>query len=1097
TGTISKPVDNSVYNDLAVIRGSCKDSSPGEIERVEIKIERQNPKGYWTGSGWDVNEVWISTWSSGFSVWVSSWEYVVPGSLLSNAKEYIVVSKAVDKAGNEQGEYAVGESSNSFIWDDPAVGKPITEIKNIVDGQKLNSLTSISGTAEDPYSPYCAGISEDGGGKVELRIEDETWNKWWDGGSWVDVVSTVSASGVSPPDLSEWKYDINSWISDHKYRIRVFGTDNVGNVEDVDSGYVIYYDTTPGSVVIGSHSDLDYVKELGVISGTANGDIAGIDEVEIRISYEGSEGTYYWIGTDWSSWTGTYERICNKSGSEGEVSWSYPGGSDIEPVLSDGTTYTIRVRVRDLAGNEKEWVEADSIKVRCDKKEPVAGITRPLDGSYYRAGTLSTISGTAKDEGSIQSGIDRVDIYIQNITVSPNRYFDGNGWVSVESSVTVSGTDEWIYYDSDLVYDNTTQFKITAYARDKVGNISVSTYVVFIYDDSEPNVGIEEPDSEYERELSVISGTGDDPYSVNSGIDVSGVKVAIQEDPPTGSWWNWVNLFSEVTPKYEAGSYSGGSWSKSSNLPVWEDGKKYRVRVYAEDRSGNTSSVVDYDFVYDSVYSTAEVVYPGDGSKVNDVSEISGTAFDEDSGISEVRIAMRDMSTLLYWNGYSGVSPGSFDSAVPVWGVCEGSVSWKIKSSSYNMLSGRDYRIVVEGIDLAGNDPADPDWGSAPGIEFRYDNEAPEIGISIPVDGTYSNTVLSTISGTGNDTNTGGSGIASNQVKYRIKRSDGKWYAGSGNTWQDSSAWWPTNYTDGDPGEWVKTFSAPYPWEDGYTYDIVVYAEDYAGNVNVTYATSTFIYDTTLPTATITAPVDGGYVSQTGIIKGTCSDTLPGVMDKVKVRIKRGSDGHYWRVSDSSWTMEGAPEVWNEASLSSESTFFYLNTSPWETDETYYVNGQGVDKAGNYQVDYGTITFIADFTPPTGAVVLPADGSEPDYIPTISGTCGDTSPGEVDSQNVYLILKGFSPVEYWSGDIWTDTTTVYLKTTVLSQSTWYYSDSNISWTKDRTYNATVVVYDKAGNSTISIYSSTFTYRAPIPETVIKFPLNGKYYNSLE
>ena len=74
-------------------------------------------------------------------------------------------------------------------------------------------------------------------------------------------------------------------VGDYEYEVKAWAKDEVGNLQSVPSaGYIIYFDTTPPVSVINYPSTNSNLKALAQITGTAQGYIAGLERVEVKIS---------------------------------------------------------------------------------------------------------------------------------------------------------------------------------------------------------------------------------------------------------------------------------------------------------------------------------------------------------------------------------------------------------------------------------------------------------------------------------------------------------------------------------------------------------------------------------------------------------------------------------------------------------------------------------------------------------------------------------------------------------------------------------------------------------------------------------------------
>ncbi len=128
-----------------------------------------------------------------------------------------------------------------------------------------------------------------------------------------------------------------------------------------------------------------------------------------------------------------------------------------------------------------------------------------------------------------------------------------------------------------------------------------------------------------------------------------------------------------------------------------------------------------------------------------------------------------------------------------------------------------------------------------------------------------------------------------------------------------------------------------------------------------------------------------------------------------------------------------------------------LNSTPWQTGKTYEIDVNVQDNAGNWLVAYSTATNVrADFTNPSSSITCPNNyynTSTPiQSLPTISGTCAATYPGQVNYVNVEIrctgaVLDG-TPTGYWNGTSW-QAAQCWLpisSVTVQGGATWYYNN---------------------------------------------------------
>ena len=158
-------------------------------------------------------------------------------------------------------------------------------------------------------------------------------------------------------------------------------------------------------------------------------------------------------------------------------------------------------------------------------------------------------------------------------------------------------------------------------------------------------------------------------------------------------------------------------------------------------------------------------------------------------------------------------------------------------------------------------------------------------------------------------------------VKVQIWRtSDGSYWTGA--IWQVVPTWLNATASDGSFNEsseaWkITTTTTPDlpTWTDGYTYYIRAMAEAELDDDD-TPAIESFTYDITEPGTTIDVIPD--YVNELSEITGTATDTSPGKINGVEVRIQRDSDDKYW--SGTTWHLSS---ILQKSSCSCMSSLYF------------------------------------------------------------------------------------------------------------------------------------------------------------------------------
>ena len=179
----------------------------------------------WTSSG-VIGAVRIELSRDGGLTWAS----IIPATPNDESQAWFVTGPATTHA-----RIKVASVSNPAIFDisnaDFTITIPPTStITSPAQGACLNSLTQITGTANDSAS----GVQ-----KVEVSIKRNSDNQYWNGSSWVADQTWLLAQGTT-----SWSY---SWTpdGDGSYTIQSRATDNSNNQEAPGAGNTFTYDTTP------------------------------------------------------------------------------------------------------------------------------------------------------------------------------------------------------------------------------------------------------------------------------------------------------------------------------------------------------------------------------------------------------------------------------------------------------------------------------------------------------------------------------------------------------------------------------------------------------------------------------------------------------------------------------------------------------------------------------------------------------------------------------------------------------------------------------------------------------------------------------------
>jgi hypothetical protein len=1011
TSSITYPQQYGYVGTNPIFYGGYYDAVSG-IDPTKGKVEvllydKTTGKYYWGGDWQSIPPPTPDDWPDA-SVWPTSWTYISPP--LTGGREYLLISRARDFAGNYQTDFPVGIASNTFTCDNQ---KPVSTITT-PNSSFRNQLSTITGTAEDlPATSNVSNVD------IEIVYPAESPAYVWNGSSWVSYSTSFSTYVRLSGGYPNWTYsvpDTINWQQGVTYRIRTRAIDTVGNSEDSwEIGrnertfkYDVSYPTstvtkfTQDGIEI-STTQTNYFHNISLIQGLVNeyppspyGNLAGVYVYIEKIDLPGQGCFWDDANKIWRNdlgavknngvltaygWSFDTTSISFSTGSEGGCSWS------------GGGTFRVRTEARDSAepgnrpppsGNrEKNGIYANlnffdfvfDVYNAGPPERPNSYLTNVADGDFKNY--LPQIQGVASDEDSSVSYtpvIDKVKIHIYDKI--NNRTYNGNSNPSNWDNGDLLDNAHW--FDTNFVgvssgtftfnspnWQHTIEYRLITKAYDKAGNYErILSTVSFVYDtyvaDPEsPNSYVTSPSNNQHFNYKFTQITGDSQDNVRGQI--SGVKLKILRLPNP--------YLGESTTYYW--SRTQENWSSAdpnSNISDWPD-------AVASDGSFNSN----YEPWY---FNTPQ----------------------------------------------SGAAGANF---------------WQ---------PGRVYLVASRATDKATNNEI-----VFTTITFIYELDRPTATITYPIVNGY-------VSQTGKVT-----GIAADNypgkvsnVYVRIKRDDNLYYQiGSG--WVSSSVFndvVTNGYLSPNATYWYLNAS---PWESGRTYTIDAYAVDLAGNYQIIYSTSANVKaDFDAPSSTITWPVhNGDYDIPVTHIDGDVSDLPPGQIDKVQLSYQRVDTGKYW--DGSGWNSD--TEMFFDATVYQTSwTATGASTPNWYTtlDGVYYkVFARAIDKAGNITPKpanpaAGTsyIQFKLRTPAPTSTITSP-DASVPHWklspLPAIRGTAQYATGVKVRIIDYGPDLtEGTSDDLAWNGSSWVSTgTTGYVYVDNFDGTNW--SISSISWNGNRKY----------------------------------------------
>ncbi|MCK5358187.1 MAG: hypothetical protein KAJ48_07310, partial [Elusimicrobiales bacterium] len=384
TATFTSAENGDIRSSLNLASGTILETmvfayeagQPGmQIDNIKLHIKDNVWTQYWTGSAWNPSSL-VSTDSL---VHQSSW-VVTALPNWDDEGSYTIWSEAIDKAGNTQTIFTGNGSSVTFTVDKSA---PLLDITSISANDKIASLVSVSGTANDPNWDTNSGIAlaeniqiqvsyiddgdtyyYDGATQFSSSTLDNT-NSWWIATNWAMDGPSSGTWTYAPGGLS------STMVSDKLYSIRARAQDNAiptANPADLMANiynvFDVIYDTTPPSILISSPVINSKLNTIPDISGTADADLSGLKDVRINVSS--------WSAGVWSTVSSN-----NPADNIWQSSWSWTGLAG----LISNTTYQIVAKAQD---NSNNWsVVYSTTSFIYDGTKPTVSISKPVNERYY------------------------------------------------------------------------------------------------------------------------------------------------------------------------------------------------------------------------------------------------------------------------------------------------------------------------------------------------------------------------------------------------------------------------------------------------------------------------------------------------------------------------------------------------------------------------------------------------------------------------------------------------------------------------------------------------------------------------------------------
>ncbi len=389
--------------------------------------------------------------------------------------------------------------------------------------------------------------------------------------------------------------------------------DNNKETEMVRSHFeFFYFNILPTKIILKSplnNSNInDSTPELKWTAGT---DLEG-EPITYQVQLDELNDNWTWL-------------VSSKNTGPGTLKWNIP-----KPLI-DGN-YQWRVNANDGLGNGT-W--SDIWRFTLDTQPPKTAITIPEKNQYYH--NLNTISGTVFDPLP-SSGVNRVEISIKRLT--DNYYLSGSGWGRKETWLVTSGTSEWEYNSSAVIWTSDTQYIVRARGIDNANNSdSPGIDITFTIDADRPISTIHKPmNNTYLNNLSMIAGNSVDVGSFGSGIIKVEISIKKLEDNIYWRTSGW------STEEYWLVVNGKSDWTYDTNNILWFSDTYYLIRSRATDMVGNVEHPSQGNtFMYDNKPPKQSIIINNDEMYTNSTTVIlSLDGEDSGSGVSVLAYSLDD-----------------------------------------------------------------------------------------------------------------------------------------------------------------------------------------------------------------------------------------------------------------------------------------------------------------------------------------------------------------------------------------------------------------------------------------------------------------------
>ncbi|MBI4376909.1 MAG: hypothetical protein HY549_10725, partial [Elusimicrobia bacterium] len=1132
--------DDGDVTTLATISGTALDpeinDSSSAIRSVAVSIQNDptnsisdpNRGRYWNAgsNSWVGTQFWNSTTWDG-----ANWTFNdsdLDANLLIGSR-YIIISTATDKAGNvEVPEPILTQPGyrRKYFQPPPAA----SAIDFPVNNEYYNKITGLNGTANGSTS------------RIQIQLKRNDTGQCWGGAgfNWVNCsVDVDTATRIVFPSGGTWIYpppgeSLPPWISVNNTSFTFTETalntasqpecptptcppNPTGRtvVFHIDISSPISSITSPesGGFLSAGPTLTGYTGDFRAANCTvgASCNPSGIKNPGgVHISLQRSVDSFFW-NQDQSTWTASVAYADSTatwvaSGVDLTTgAWSFI--SSLSTLTwQNGMTYTLSVRGTDKAlglpspGNVENLTSP--INFIIDTLRPGITISTPTASGRQRS--LGTFSGTASDTAPGQ--LRRVEVRVLREAGAvyaeppPLNFTQPTGdlaWFTVNN--TGGDWTSWFVSSAVPFVDGST-YSVIARSIDRAGNYSVpyATSTLFVYDAQPPITAVVVPaNNGIISGLSEIRGTlVDQPTGNPGGIIEVGVRMKRLSDDNYWTGSAWSGSLATMRSGLAQVQIWPSSWNVVSvNVPTsnLNTGTSYYITAASTDSAtpgGNQElfgHVLGSTFTYDVSVPTASIAYPADLSYSSSIAQVYGGSADN-VGVSTIALSIRHVNS---GNCYDAVN-NSFTAGCPSWFAARGSVdSWNYPFPTQPWTPNGSYVLSSSATDVANLAQT-----AVVSSSFTYDVTVATSRITMAA---FVNNTVANITGTARDdlSGVGGYEIA---ISSNTGGDAGSWLNGLGGQFTAAGPVYiatstPVAFPNVGQGNWTRAIGGAMTLQDGKTYRVYGRSHDRAGNVRSNEDLGSFIYDTTLPTISISQPNQPFSSAPISII-GVAADTSPGSVTQVRIRISTQTQD--W--TGSAWT-DTVP-TWITIN-SGFSPWVYTSTPPWVSGTTYTIRAEAYDQANN-QSTLQTYSFVFDTGEPSIAMSNPATSRSRILSEQGRGTASTPAPGALDRVEVRVRRITPTPSNYWNpspplGGVFDlpagqaeNAWFVPGSTETPAWSRWYISSAALlaDMVSGGTYEINARAWNKAGKYSPTYSTRTTTYDTFAPETSVLFPQAG-------